>query len=41
MGLNVINQAPPEGYKDCNDFLLKGSALLKINSAREKAVERG
>ena len=28
LGLNVINQPPPPGYKDCNDFLLKGSVAV-------------
>lgn len=26
-GYNVMNQPPPKGYKDCNDFLLKSERL--------------
>ena len=38
LGIDVINQPPPRGYKDCNDFLCRGSATLSI---REKHMERG
>lgn len=38
-GLNVINQPPPEGFKDCNEFLNKGSRLL--TAVRNREIERG
>ena len=38
LGLKVINQPPPEGFKDCNDFLLNGKSLL--SGIREKSIER-
>ena len=36
LGLEVINQPPPEGYKDCNDFLLKGSAII---ATKDREIE--
>lgn len=40
LGLEVINQPPPEGYKDCNDFLLKGSAYAAVkDKARDNEKE--
>ncbi len=36
LGINVINQPPPPEYKDCNDFLLKGSAVI---NKRETVAE--
>jgi len=31
MGLTVMNQPPPEGFKDCNDFLKHGAVCSKKN----------
>lgn len=40
-GLKVIDQPPPEGYKDCNDFLLHGSVkqLITGNKKQDKSQE--
>ena len=37
-GLNVIDQPPPKGFKDCNDFLMHGSNMLYVGN---RSMERG
>ncbi|MBP3621510.1 MAG: toprim domain-containing protein [Lachnospiraceae bacterium] len=37
-GYTVIDQPPPEGFKDCNDFLMRGSNMLHIGN---RNMERG
>lgn len=36
-GLKVMNQPPPEGFKDCNDFLMNGKMLVR--KIRDKEME--
>lgn len=34
-GYKVLNQPPPQGFKDCNEFLLRGSNAFSNNKDRE------
>lgn len=38
-GMKVINQPPPEGFKDCNDFLLRGMHLLIRERGEKDDIE--
>lgn len=38
-GYKVYDQPPPEGYKDCNDFLQRGTSLIRPKE-KEMEVER-
>ena len=40
LGLRVINQPPPPGYKDCNDFLLRGS-VAALDRGNTEPVREG